>query len=147
MIFSMDSNCLVALLHSGHPLNAQTSDAYLKIRGVAEGLVLSSHSRLETLSVLTRMPPPARVSLEHALESLDRSFGFARLEQPLEEDYAHAIEACFRVNLAGGVLYDALIAHSVHRHGATKLLTWNTKHMKLVAPSGLEVLRPDMVAL
>ncbi len=147
MNFSLDSNCMISCMSEDHDFHAASFAAFLKIHEESNRLILSAHSRLESLSTVTRMPLPLRVDLEAALASWTALFGKATIVTPSEEDYDNAIQTCRRANIAGGVLYDALIAQTVHRHGATKLLSWNTKHMKLVAPAGLEVLRPDMVLI
>jgi len=147
MSFSLDSNCMIALMSDDHAFHEATHAAYLKLAETGRPLFIASHSRLEVLSVLTRMPPPKRIHLETAMEFLLGAFPKARFVDPIASDYDNAIRSCLSARIAGGVLYDALIANIVHRHGAMQMLTWNAKHMKLVAPAGLEVLRPDQVLL
>jgi len=53
-----------------------------------------------------------------------------------------AIETLAHLELGGGRVYDAIIAYSAARAGATVLLTWNVKHFLPLAPPGLEVREP-----
>jgi predicted nucleic acid-binding protein len=146
--FSFDTNCLVAILSGWHPHHQESRRAFdLMMRKNAEGLVLAAHTYLECFSVLTRMPKPMRIEPQPAREAIDKAFGHATRAIPSLELYDSILEACATTGNAGGLAYNALIANTVYREGARCILTWNAKHMKLVAPAGLEVLRPDMVLI
>jgi hypothetical protein len=49
--------------------------------------------------------------------------------------------------VAGGSIYDAVIARSSFEAGAAVLLTWNVGDFLRVAPVGLEVLTPEGYAI
>ena len=84
--------------------------------------VVSCHALLECFSLLTRMPPPFRFSPEA---------GWSMMEELV------------KAGVAGGKIYDALIARGVFSAGAAVLLTWNVKDILRVAPPGLDVLSPE----
>ncbi|MFP3941926.1 MAG: hypothetical protein ACLF0P_16650 [Thermoanaerobaculia bacterium] len=44
--------------------------------------------------------------------------------------------------VAGGAVYDALIAESAARAGADSIVTLNPRHFERVAPEGLLVVEP-----
>jgi predicted nucleic acid-binding protein len=44
--------------------------------------------------------------------------------------------------VAGGLVYDAVIARSIFNAGARVLLTWNVQDFLQVAPAGLEIITP-----
>lgn len=44
--------------------------------------------------------------------------------------------------IAGGTVYDALIAEAAHRAGARSLVTLNRQHFERLAPEGLEIVEP-----
>lgn len=72
---------------------------------------------IETYSVLTRLPPPHRVSPEAV-----HGFLVARFpEPPLQADdasYLPFLEETVRVGIAGGAVYDAVVAHVARGHDA-----------------------------
>ena len=56
----------------------------------------------------------------------------------------HALVECFSATreLGGGLIYDAIIAHSCASAGATILLTWDVQDFLRVAPSDLTIQDP-----
>lgn len=70
--------------------------------------VLSGHSLVETYSVLTRLPGDARVSPPDAARLLDANFGAPA--QPPPETVARLPLLLAPLGIAGGAVYDALVA-------------------------------------
>jgi predicted nucleic acid-binding protein len=109
----------------------------------ADSWVVCSHVLLECFAVLTRLPPPYRLSSASARDLLTANFLAKVSICPVSEaDISAALELVAEQNLAGGMVYDAVIAHSVSRAGASKLLTWNARHFALVAPPQLAIHTP-----
>jgi len=78
-------------------------------------LTLSGHALAETYSVLTRLPGDARLSAEDAARLLD-----ARFATPLtlSESRAGKVHATLsRLGIAGGAVYDGLVALAAQEHG------------------------------
>jgi len=46
------------------------------------------------------------------------------------DDYAKAIEEAAALGIAGGGIYDALLAHCALKVKAETIYTWNEKHFK-----------------
>jgi toxin FitB len=79
-------------------------------------LALSGHALVETYSVLTRLPGDARLAAEDAARLLD-----ARFTAPLvlSDGHARKVHATLsRIGIAGGAVYDALVALAAMEHGA-----------------------------
>jgi toxin FitB len=79
-------------------------------------LTLSGHALAETYSVLTRLPGDARLSAEDAARLLD-----ARFTSPLTLSAPAAREVhgtLSRLGIAGGAVYDGLVALAAKEHGA-----------------------------
>ncbi len=79
-------------------------------------LALSGHAVAETYSVLTRLPGDLRLTPPDAARLLDERFA-----QPLL--LSHEMAACLpdvlsRLGIAGGAVYDALVALPAAEHGA-----------------------------
>jgi predicted nucleic acid-binding protein len=111
-VLAVDTSVAIPLLVERH-LDHATVTSWLKRRAV----VLSGHALPETYSVLTRLPGDLRLTPQDAARILSVRFGaplalpgssFARLPALLTQ---HAI--------AGGAVYDALIALAALAHDAT----------------------------
>ena len=123
-----DTSVLVAALvvnHSQHNVclpwleNAKTS----QIQGL-----ISTHSLAELYSVLTRLPyqPPISHTLAQQL-ILENLQNFEKV--PLTEaDYHTAIAQMVDLRIAGGGVFDALIAQAALKANANTLLTLNARH-------------------
>ena len=80
-------------------------------------LALSGHALAETYSVLTRLPGDARLSAEDAARLLD-----ARFTTPLTLSGPTAQQVhvtLSRLGIAGGAVYDALVAFAAKEHGVS----------------------------
>jgi toxin FitB len=78
-------------------------------------LTLSGHALVETYSVLTRLPGDARLSADDAARLLD-----ARFEAPLTlsgPDTQKVHHTLSRLGVAGGAVYDGLVALAAKEHG------------------------------
>jgi predicted nucleic acid-binding protein len=106
-----DSSVVVAAFASWHENHEAAR------RALDGGLRLIEHCALETCSVLTRLPPPHRVSAD-----VVRDFLEARFPQPLLRLSARAYKS-FILGLpgrgiTGGATYDALVAATAAGCGA-----------------------------
>ena len=139
----LDSNVLIALICDWHVQHVRTLESY---QGwIAQGAtpVIALHSMLECYSVLTRIPAPRRLSPTVTKQILEENFAREAVITVVKpERLWHIIDALARLDLGGGRIYDALIAHSITQAGATVLLTWNTRHFLPIAPAGLEIREP-----
>ncbi len=146
--FGLDSNCLVAILTGWHQHHAITRSALARLRSSGEAnIYIATHSLLECFANLTAFPKPLKVSPKTAVQLIEDAFGDLDKKESNLRDAEASMKVCRENGYASGMVYDALIAHALHRQGATHLLTWNVRHMERVAPAGLRVLRPDQVLL
>jgi predicted nucleic acid-binding protein len=79
-----------------------------------------AHVLVEALSVLTRLPPPHRAPADLVAGFLAKRFPEAPLVLPARA-YRALIDDAAGGGLAGGAVYDALIAGTVRHAGATLL--------------------------
>jgi len=101
------------------PLLVQTHPAHADVMAWAQGrrLALSGHAAAETYSILTRLPAELRQSPDRAAELI--RFNFANV-LPLSPSTAERIhEVLARLNIAGGAVYDALVALAAQENEAT----------------------------
>jgi predicted nucleic acid-binding protein len=106
-------------------------------RALDGGLRLVEHCALESYSVLTRLPPPHRVSGE-----LVRDFLAARFTQPYlrlgEQAYRDFILGLTDHGISGGAAYDALVAATAAASGV-ELLTCDKRAVPVYERYGLQV--------
>jgi hypothetical protein len=92
----------VAALASWHVAHAVS-------RTAAAGAVIPAHARLETYSVLTRMPPPHRLEPGIVGDLLESWFPAARTLVPSDGLARDIVRRCRDAQIGGGAVYDALV--------------------------------------
>jgi predicted nucleic acid-binding protein len=105
----LDTSAAIALVSQGHSLHG-------RVREMARGhaLGLAGHAEWETYSVLTRLPPPRRISPASALRLIRTNFPESRrLPQAAA---ATLLEELSDHGIAGGSVYDALVGAAARHH-------------------------------
>lgn len=106
----LDTSVAVALVVADHAAHESTFSA---LRG--HHLGLAGHAWFETFSVLTRLPPPSRLSPAAAVRLLQGNFPHTRL---LSSEGATALLAELPAHgVSGGAVYDALVGAAAREHG------------------------------
>lgn len=138
----LDSSCLVALFSRLHP-------DHDRVRAHVEGRLdagevwhVGGHTLAETYSVLTRIPPPLRVSGPTALRVLQGNLEHCPVTWLEGADYWSTLADAATGELVGGAIYDALIAATAVKAGVGRLLTLNPTDLERVAPHSLLIERP-----
>lgn len=108
---ALDTSVAIPLLVQTHRAHA----AVVQWWGGRE-LALSGHAVAETYSVLTRLPGNLRLAPQDAARLLDERFARPLLLRPKTAERLPAVLA--RLGIAGGAVYDALVALAAAEHGA-----------------------------
>jgi predicted nucleic acid-binding protein len=112
-LIAPDSSVLIAALDPDHEAHERSRAA---LAGKSPRLV--AHVAFETVSVFTRLPEGLRVPPATVLAALERDF-----PEPWLALSAAGQRSCLKLACAagvqGGALYDALIAATAAKHGAT----------------------------
>lgn len=103
MTVAVDTSVAVPLLVRSHQHHA---DVVRWWNG--QELALSGHALAETYSVLTRLPGDARLAAEDAARLLDARFAAPLVLSADAAQTAH--RTLSRLGIAGGAVYDALVA-------------------------------------
>jgi predicted nucleic acid-binding protein len=124
-----DTSSLIAAMLEDHEFHEAAQKMFLEARDTGIGCVCA-HSIAELYSVLSGMPRKPKISpqvAKHMIEvNLER---FQRV--PLEiSDYEAVIDRIVTLQLSGGVVFDALIAHCALKIGADAIVTLNAKHFR-----------------
>jgi predicted nucleic acid-binding protein len=140
--FSADSSCLIAAVCAWHERHDAAVRAMETRRDAGQTLVLAGHALAETYAVLTRLPPPHRLAPQDAGALIEHNFvrGVKLVALPGRR-YAALVRTLASEGIAGGGVYDAIIADSATRGRADTLLTFNPRHFE-PAPAGLAIVVP-----
>jgi len=113
-LIAVDSSVLVAAYATWHESHSQAADA------VRRGPALIAHAALEAYSVLTRLPERVRAPAELVRQYLEANFGAAWVGLSGEQQRTLLLRLP-ALGIAGGSVYDALIAATAAVHEAQLL--------------------------
>ena len=131
MKIAADTSVLVASFASWH----EHHDIAFAAIGRVDALV--AHCLLETYSVLTRLPAPHRMTPDVVASFLDQSFSSHAVFALPAPEQQKLIGTCVKQGLAGGAVYDALIAATC-THAGLKLLTLDSRARQTYAVLGAD---------
>lgn len=136
-----DTSVLVAALIPDHPMHGRSFPWLRRAQAGEIEFLVAAHSTLELYSVLTRLPVTPRIGPAAA-----RRLASANVTKPARSvalsstDYRRLLDHVAELGLAGGVVFDALVARAAERSGAERLLTLNPSDFERVWPEGIEVI-------
>jgi predicted nucleic acid-binding protein len=138
-----DTNCMVAAVCTWHEHHAAASTE-LEVRlGRGERLVIAGPALVETYSVLTRLPPPHRLSARDAYALIAANFVEGRDVVALDaDDYRRIIELASLEEIGGGQVYDAVLAACARGAAVDAFLTFNARHFDRYRSPGLAIVVP-----
>jgi predicted nucleic acid-binding protein len=109
-----------------------------------EDLAVAAHSLVEAYSVLTRLPPPHRLSAKDASTLVHSNFAEGATVIALAAaDYQRLIATAPAAGVTGGRTYDAVIVESAHKGKASEILTLNDKDFAGLVREGTEIVNPS----
>ena len=124
--YLLDTSCLVAAVCTWHEHHVATRKELERRHVAGDTPVLAAHALAETYSVLTRMPEPHRLRPEDALGLIEANWSKARLVALGAAEYWQVLRRCREAAIAGGAVYDALIAACARKARVKMVLTWDT---------------------
>jgi predicted nucleic acid-binding protein len=135
---------MVAVLCSWHEHHEPAARQIERRLGEGEMLVVAAPALVETYAVLTRLPPPHRLSPADSLALLEANFMVSGVEMvALDPDgYRRLLRGAPTEGIAGGRMYDAVIAACTLAAGVDTLLTFNERQFLSFAAHGLRVVVP-----
>lgn len=141
---AVDTSVIVASLlgwHEHHEVALRLLNEAISSEGV---VLLPVQALLESYAVLTRLPPPHRLSPRDALQLLEASLqSQTRLISTDGQTLWDHLSTLAETGVAGGATYDAHILQCAHHVGADRILTLNTRDFTRLKPMGLELVTPD----
>lgn len=142
-ITAVDTSVIVSGLFSWHKDHAAASAALVELLEGKSEVILPLTSLIESYAVMTRLPPPHRISAKDALELLEGSFKSRSILIGLEgEEGWDLLRDLSQRNLFGGTSYDGLILTCARKGGAKRILTFNRSDFERVATPDIEIVVP-----
>lgn len=124
----LDTSVLVAAFYGDHEHHGP-SIALLAEQERATGCT-AAHCLAEVCSVVTGMPGKDRVNPHEALLFLGDVRQRLAMITLQDAEYFAVLEHAAATAVAGGSIYDAIIAHCALKAKARILYTWNVRHFK-----------------
>ena len=134
-----DTSVLVAAFHGDHECHESSLNVFLKFS--RREAAASAHSLAEVFATLTALPGKHRVGPDQAMLFLQTMRERLTLVTLSEDDYYQAIDAASARGIAGGAIYDALLARCAVKINAKTLYTWNLRDFQRLGPEIAERVR------
>ena len=137
----VDTSVLVATFYGDHEHHAASIARFVRLD--KQSGCTAAHCLAEVYAVLTGMPGKDRVTPDEALLFLADVRARLAVVSLTEAEYMTAITSAAQHGVAGGGLYDALLARCAVKAKVDVLYTWNVKHFtRLGADLAARVKRP-----
>lgn len=141
-VFAVDANVIIAAVCGWHQHHERAAAAIEKRVGRGDTMSVPASALTEAYAVVTRLPAPYRLSPSDAWTALEQSFvDGVHVVAPQGAECVGVLRALVKHEIGGGRTYDAIIAESARKGGATVLLTFNVRHFD-PAPAGLAIVEP-----
>ena len=142
--FLPDTSCMIAALCTWHEHHTRATNEIERRLNQGEVLVVAASALVETYAVLTRLPPPHRLSPADTWTLLGANFtGDAVETASLTTDaYYRLLQSAPERSIAGGSIYDAVILASALTADVDALLTFNERQFRALAVPEIEIVVP-----
>ena len=129
----LDTSVLVAGLVEAHGRHAGAFPWLQRIRHDDVQGMISAHSIVETYAVLSTLPVTPRIAPAAAWALVEHTIlPFVQAVELTAQETGIVVQRLSRQGLAGGVVYDALIAEAAVKGGAECIVTLNVSDFRRV---------------
>jgi predicted nucleic acid-binding protein len=132
VIAFFDTSVLVAACQKQNEFHRPSLEAFARTDRAHAACAL--HTLAEVYAVITGMPGKSRVPPELAPLFLDQVRDRCQIISLTPELCWETIQKAAHAQIAGGTIYDALLLACARKVKADRILTWNLRHFRLVAP-------------
>src|SRR5437773_2549685 len=124
--FLPDTSCMIAAMCSWHEHHDQASNEIDHRLARREKMLIAGPALIEAYAVLTRLPPPHRMSPDTALTLLESNFiKPATIIALNAKSYETLLKRAPRNSVIGGRTYDAVIGQCAEQGKVSTVLTFN----------------------
>lgn len=135
----LDTSVLLAALVRSHPRHAEARPWLVRARAGEIVIVLAAHTLAELHATLTTLPVRPRISPQTAERLRDDNLPeTTEIVALTVDDYRAVVQGAVGLGLAGGVIYDALIARAAENGRADRLVTLNESDFRRAWPGGAD---------
>ena len=128
-----DTSVLISAFNQRHIYHRQSLEALISVDS-GQG-VCGAHTLAEFYASTTRMPAAAqRFEPEEALLSIEQIAGKLAVITLSAEEYLDQIRKLPAKGIPGGQIYDALLLACARKAESDRILTFNLKHFRKLAP-------------
>ena len=136
-----DTSVIVAGLVEAHPMHGRTFHWIKQAKDKKLELVVAAHTIAESYAVLSSLPIKPRISPLVARKLLRENIeSFGKIISLTPVEYLDTITRLSEIGLAGGIIYDALIARVALKSRVERLVTLNVEDFRRVWPKGEDVI-------
>lgn len=128
----LDTSVLIATFYAHHQLHQPSMGLFLRFK--KNDVCCGAHSLAEIYSSLTGRTGRERVSGDEAMLFIGDVRERLTIVSLDDQEYFKALEASSALGIAGGGIYDALLAHCAIKAKAQAIYTWNTKDFTRFGP-------------
>ena len=141
--FVPDTNCMIAAVCSWHEHHERAADEIDRRLERGETLCVAAPTLVEAYSVLTRLPPPYRLSPADALALVEANFiQSSRITTLAARSYRTFLRRV-RDDIQGAHTYEAVIASCALKACVTDSLTLNQSYCLPFEEPGLTIVVPS----
>jgi predicted nucleic acid-binding protein len=135
---------MVAAVCGWHLHHPRASREIKRRLGDGESMILGAPTLVESYAVLSRLPPPRRLSPAEGWQLVRASFvdHAAAIVAPDSDAIRRLLDGNAARGVAGGGIYDAVIVACALMAGVDAILTFNARQFRLVAPADVQVIVP-----
>ena len=142
-VVALDASVIISGLLSWHEQHETASAELVMLLERPGQIILPIQSLVEAYAVMTRLPPPHRLSPKQALAVLEGSFRNRLTLVGLDgEEGWDLIRELDQQSIAGGTSYDGLIVACARKGGAQRILTFNRRHFERLESGDIEIVVP-----
>lgn len=142
--FLIDTSCIIAVLCTWHEHHDRATRAIEQRLDEGGTLVVAAPGLIEAYAVLTRLPPPHRLSPSNSEALLTANFMNDAIELMAlgTDEYDRLLRDAPRRGIAGGAIYDGVILACALAARANVLLTFNQRQFELLAAGEIDIVVP-----
>jgi len=136
-----DTSLIVAALVDTHPMHERAFPWVKRSKAKEFELVIAGHTLAELYAVLSTLPIKPRIPPSVAWRLIHENIeSTAKIVSLTPAEYISTIRRMPELGIAGGTVYDALIAKVAQKSKVERLITLNTEHFRRVWPEGKKII-------
>jgi predicted nucleic acid-binding protein len=132
MILFFDTSVLIPAFQLTHEQHEASNLALAQ--SLKHSAACGAHTLAEFYSVLTRLPAPHRLDPDQAFFGIEQIAAHFQVVSLNTQEYLSEIKSAAAARIPGGQIYDFLLLACARKAKADRILTWNLKHFRHLAP-------------